>query len=122
MPLSLLPTNVANETNTASVPLAGALAVIAHSDVGSVSGVSGVSDAARSDRWHVVCLPTLEQIREFVRWWDEGVKSRGNPEKKGSDLKSADRRKLNMADAESMTGISNQQVSRWRKRIKDEAA
>lgn len=64
----------------------------------------------------------VEQIREFVRWWDEGVKSRGNPEKKGSDLKSADRRKLNMADAESMTGISNQQVSRWRKRIKDEAA
>ena len=78
---------------------------------------------AAADRWHVVCrLLALEQIREFVRWWDEGVKSRGNPEKKGSDLKNSERRSLTLADAESLTGISQQQVSRWRKRIKDEAA
>lgn len=61
----------------------------------------------------------VEQIREFCDWWKEAVTVRLNANSKVS----ADRRTpLSMADAESMTGISNQQVSRWRKRIKDEAA
>ena len=64
---SLLPTNVANVTNTASVPLVGALAVIAHSDVGNVSGVSGVSDAARSDRWPLIVALLLSPTRESRR-------------------------------------------------------
>ena len=34
-------------------------------------------------------------------------------------VESADRGTLAMPDAESMTGISNQQVSRWRKKLVD---
>lgn len=61
----------------------------------------------------------VEQIREFVRWWDEGVGVRQHANSEDN----ADRRSpLSKADAESLTGISQQQVSRWRKRIKDEAA
>lgn len=61
----------------------------------------------------------LEQIREFVRWWDETVGVRhgaGRGNKKNDDPRS-----FSSSDAESLTGITQQQVSRWRKRLKDEA-
>jgi phage N-6-adenine-methyltransferase len=61
----------------------------------------------------------VEQIVEFVRWWEEGVTKRQH----ANSTVSADlRTPLSMADAEQITGITNQQVSRWRSRIKDEAA
>src|SRR5690606_8952114 len=60
----------------------------------------------------------VEQIVEFVRWWDEGVGVRQHANSEDN----ADRRSpLSKSDAEQITGITQQQVSRWRKRIKDEA-
>lgn len=64
----------------------------------------------------------IEQQREFVRWWEEHVKSRGNPEKKGDELISAERRLLNAPQAEELTGIRHQTVSKWRKSLSKEDA
>ena len=63
----------------------------------------------------------LEEIREFVRWWDESVgvrQSSGDNQYRSSnhDLRSS----LSKDDAESLTGITQQQVSRWRKKLQDE--
>lgn len=53
----------------------------------------------------------IEEQEEFVRWWDESVgvnhgAGRGN--KNNADLSS-----FSKDDAESLTGISQQQISRW---------
>lgn len=53
----------------------------------------------------------IEQQAEFVRWWGETVTVRH-----GGDTKNADRRScLSKSDAEAITGITQQQVSKWRK-------
>ena len=59
----------------------------------------------------------MEDQAEFVRWWDETVSvnqsaGRGNKTR-------TDQRTFSMEDAESQTGISHQQVSKWRQRLKD---
>jgi hypothetical protein len=54
-------------------------------------------------------------LREFVRWWREMVRG------KGEKANSADRGYFVDA-AESITGISHQQVSRWAKCLKDRNA
>ena len=54
----------------------------------------------------------MEDQTEFVRWWDENVRRRG--EKSNS----TEQRYL-VVDAEDLTGISHQQVSKWRRRLKD---
>lgn len=60
----------------------------------------------------------IEEQEEFVRWWREAVRGKGNPEKKGRDLISAEQGQLNQPDAEELTGITHQQVSKWAKRLK----
>jgi hypothetical protein len=52
----------------------------------------------------------IEDQREFVRWWRETV--RGNQD--GNRGKSA----AQNGAAEELTGISHQQVSRWRNSLK----
>jgi phage N-6-adenine-methyltransferase len=52
----------------------------------------------------------IEDQRTFVDWWDDNVRSAGNPI-------SQDHGKLPMRDAERDSAISNQQVSRWRKEL-----
>lgn len=61
----------------------------------------------------------MEDQTEFVRWWDETVGVRQSPG--GSDRASnADRRSmLSRESAEKLTGITQQQVSRWRRRLKE---
>ncbi len=56
----------------------------------------------------------LAEQEEFVRWWKANLTVRhGNPD-------NADRRSLiSAADAEAETGISQQQVSKWHKRLAD---
>lgn len=59
----------------------------------------------------------LNEQEDFVNWWEGAVTvnhgaGRGN--KNNSDPCS-----FSKSDAESETGISQQQVSRWRKRLKD---
>ncbi len=66
----------------------------------------------------------IEEQREFVEWWDEKVSpnrggDRGNQHSGG---KSAERRTWQVSEIEKRTGISHQQVSRWRKALKDERA
>jgi hypothetical protein len=61
----------------------------------------------------------VEQIREFVGWWGDAVTVRHGGDRTG---KSAVRGTCSLQAAEAMTGISNQQVSRWRSKLKDEEA
>ena len=56
----------------------------------------------------------MEDQTEFVRWWDESVRPGGRPAKT-----SADQRWLSQEDAEALTSISHQQVSKWGQRLKD---
>ncbi|MFO1353028.1 MAG: hypothetical protein U1F68_21070 [Gammaproteobacteria bacterium] len=57
----------------------------------------------------------IEEQQEFVRWWDENVGVRLHSDSRVN----ADRRSpLSKADAKDLTGISQQQVSKWRKRLK----
>lgn len=58
----------------------------------------------------------VEEQAEFVKWWDDNI---GIHRGAGRGKKSADRGTFSMDDAEKLTGISNQQVSRWRKRLAD---
>lgn len=64
----------------------------------------------------------IEEQAEFVEWWRDSVQSRGNPAKKGEDLKNADLRSLTLTEIEELTKISQQQVSKWAKRIEDAEA
>lgn len=50
-----------------------------------------------------------------MRWWKETVSVRHGLNR--HSVESADRGTLAMPDAESMTGITKQQVSRWRKKL-----
>jgi len=59
----------------------------------------------------------VEQIREFVGWWGDAVTIR-----KGTRTDLSAERGISCDAAEEMTGISNQQVSRWRSKLKDEEA
>lgn len=59
----------------------------------------------------------MEDQAEFVRWWAEKVSVRHGAGR--GNKKSAVRGTFSMADAEKFTGISNQQVSKWRKRLKE---
>jgi 56kDa selenium binding protein (SBP56) len=56
--------------------------------------------------------------RDFVLWWDEKVRRPGNPHE--GELISASEQKLTMTAAEEQTGITNEQVSRWRTGLEDE--
>ena len=53
-----------------------------------------------------------EAERAFVLWWDEQVRRPGQ----GNN---ADQRYFSVEAAETHTGISQQQVSKWRQRLKD---
>ena len=56
----------------------------------------------------------IEQQREFVQWWDETVHRKGG----GPWLDNAEPRYLSLAEVQAE--ITQQQVSRWRKRLADE--
>lgn len=56
----------------------------------------------------------IEQAREFVGWWEVKVRNPGN-QPNNSDLNY-----LSVENAVNLTGISQVQVSRWRKRLQDE--
>lgn len=59
----------------------------------------------------------VNEQAEFVAWWDSAVGVRHGLNR--HSLESADRGTLGMAEAETQTGIANQQVSRWRKKLQD---
>jgi hypothetical protein len=63
----------------------------------------------------------LDEQQEFVGWWAEHVVGRGNPAKKSPRLKNAERGALNVEHAEELTGLTQQQVSKWRKRLEKRA-
>lgn len=58
----------------------------------------------------------IEQRAEFCEWWKKAVRGVGNPTKKRPKLIGADRGRLAQMDVEQLTGITQQQVSKWRKR------
>jgi ParB family chromosome partitioning protein len=61
----------------------------------------------------------VAEQREHVEWWDATVTVRQSPGR-GGNKSSADRGSISAAEAERMTSISHQQVSRWRKLLADE--
>jgi ParB family chromosome partitioning protein len=63
----------------------------------------------------------IEDQRQFVAWWRAKVTARQSPGRSGNKS-SADRGTISVADAEKQTGISNQQVSKWRRRLQDPEA
>jgi hypothetical protein len=85
-------------------------------DAGSVTSVT--RQINRRPTLEAAVDQKVEQIVEFVRWWTETV---GANHGAGRWNKNAGLGSLSAEEAERLTGISNQQVSRWRKRIKDEA-
>jgi phage N-6-adenine-methyltransferase len=58
----------------------------------------------------------IGEQEEFVRWWRDNVTVHHGA---GRGKKSADRGTFSMADAEKQTGIKNQLVSKWAKRLQD---
>ena len=54
----------------------------------------------------------MEDQTEFVRWWDENIRPAGQ----GNN---AVQRYLSKDEAETQTGITQQQVSKWRRRLKE---
>jgi phage N-6-adenine-methyltransferase len=78
--------------------------------------------AAKVQDWPLVIEAIdakIDDQREFVRWWDEciGVRhgaGRGNK-------KNAERGSFSAPNGSAQTGITQQQVSRWRKSLKDVA-
>lgn len=56
----------------------------------------------------------IEEQQEFVGWWRDNVGAfHGRPKK------NADRRSFSLEQAEKLTGITQQQVSKWKKRLAD---
>ena len=55
---------------------------------------------------------------EFVRWWGETVSIREKLGRRANDP-SAGQRQVSQKDAEQLSGITHQQVSKWRRRLKD---
>lgn len=58
----------------------------------------------------------IEEQIEFVQWWRDAVSVRHAA---GSEKNAERRSTLSKDDAEELTGISQQQVSKWAKRLKD---
>jgi hypothetical protein len=57
----------------------------------------------------------IGNLKSFVGWWRENVRRKGGERW----IDSADRG-YQVSDAETITGIKHQQVSRWAKALKDE--
>ncbi len=57
----------------------------------------------------------MEDQTEFVRWWDENVQRPGGDRKKHSDRPG----RMKSKDATQLTGITESQVSKWRRRLKE---
>ena len=57
----------------------------------------------------------MEDQTEFVRWWDENVR------RPGGQLNNSDRN-YSVDEATKLTGITQQQVSKWRRRLQDPEA
>jgi hypothetical protein len=60
----------------------------------------------------------LEEQAEFVAWWKEAVTPGHRPGRGGKKLR-ADQRAIPLAEAEALTKIKQQQVSKWRRRLKE---
>jgi hypothetical protein len=61
----------------------------------------------------------IEEQAEFVEWWGEAV------QRPGGDRQSADHccpPEIMVPEAENLTGITKEQVSKWRKRLEDRDA
>lgn len=59
----------------------------------------------------------LEEQVEFVAWWEKVVSVRHGAGR--GNKKSSDPATFSMTDAEKLSGIKNEQVSKWRRRLKD---
>lgn len=79
-----------------------------------------ISHAKRIKDWPLLKQAIAHKIKEqkaFVAWWEKTVTPRHRPGR-GKEL-SADLRLIPAQKAEAATGITHQQVSRWRRRLDD---
>lgn len=59
----------------------------------------------------------IEEQAEFVQWWRDTIGKNYGGKRRGNQVpRTAD---LNLTQAEELTGITSQQVSKWAKRLKD---
>ena len=76
-----------------------------------------ISTAHRLQDWPLLETAVekkVDEIAEFVAWWDGAV----TPNRAQKSV-NAERRLQTADEAEKLTGITQQQVSRWRTRLKD---
>lgn len=77
-----------------------------------------IAVAAKAKDWPLLFEAVsikIEDQREFVVWWADNVRPPGQGN-------IADRRYFSLADAQRQSGITKQQVSRWRKSLEDPQA
>jgi hypothetical protein len=77
--------------------------------------------AVRMHDWEKLAIAVDEMLDfqgKFVAWWREKVSVRHGMNR--HNVESPVRGTLSLAKAEKLTGISNQQVSRWSTRLEDE--
>ena len=60
----------------------------------------------------------MEDQTEFVRWWEEKVTPGQSPGRSGKKS-NADQRLISKDEAETLTDITQQQTSKWRRRLKE---
>jgi phage N-6-adenine-methyltransferase len=60
----------------------------------------------------------VEDQLAYVAWWGAEITPRQSPGR-GGNKSSAERRTISMREAEALSGISNQQVARWKKRLRN---
>jgi hypothetical protein len=82
---------------------------------------NAVKEYARAVKdWALLDDAVTQQVadqRRLVEWWAKNVRGEGRPSKTP-----ADHAQFSQSEAELATGISNEKVSRWRRRLADEAA
>jgi hypothetical protein len=59
----------------------------------------------------------IEEQRAFVAWWDANVRGAGG--KEAQAINTARRELISVTEATAQTGVAQQQVSKWRNRLKD---
>lgn len=86
------------------------------------SAYNGARQAAQRIRdWEALEAAVDAQLAEqvaFVEWWEGRVTTRISPGRAGNKS-NAHLHSISVKDAEALTGISQPQVSRWRKRLSD---
>lgn len=88
------------------------MARIATLDAAIAAGPRMASQIQNWDDFVGVVDKKIDEQVAFIRWWDANVRRDGRPGRNGDRTST-----VSAGEAESITGISKEQVSKWRKRL-----